>query len=54
MKSCRRFNFGLVILGKRKTLVSEKGGQFSSLSFLGTEGERGCVAEGGESEDSEG
>lgn len=54
MKSHRCFNFGLVILGKRKTFISEKGGRFSFLSFPGTEGERGCAAEGGASENSEG
>lgn len=35
-------------------MLNENGRHFSSLSFLGIEGERGCVAEGGESEDSEG
>lgn len=35
-------------------MLTEKERQLSSSSFLGTEGERGCVAEGGESEDSQG
>lgn len=39
---------------KGKKLLTKKRRQFSSSSFLGTEGERGCVAEGGESEDSQG
>lgn len=53
MKSHRGFNFGLATLGKRKTLVSEKGGQFSFLSFPGTESKRGCAAKGSPSKNTE-